>query len=57
MNEELIKRRIRDESGEGRIQCAKALRLADELGVSPREIGKAANKQGIKVSSCQLGCF
>jgi len=40
-----------------RIACAQALALARELGVSPMQIGKAANQLGLKIHSCQLGCF
>ena len=31
--------------------------LAEELGVSPKKICKAANLLKIKISACQLGCF
>lgn len=57
MDERVLERRVREESSEGGIPCAKALGLAEEFGVPPREIGEAADKIGIKVSSCQLGCF
>ncbi len=50
--EELKKR-----SQEGRIPCAAALKLAEELGVSTLEVGKAANQLQIKIVNCSLGCF
>lgn len=50
--EELKKR-----SEEGRIACAVALKLAEELKVSTQEIGKAANELKIKITNCSLGCF
>jgi len=28
-----------------------------ELGVAPLAIGQAANRLGIKITDCQLGCF
>jgi len=42
---------------EGKLPCKKALALADELGVSPSVVGKAANENSIKIVGCQLGCF
>ena len=57
MNETIIKARLREESREGKIPCAKALGIAEESGISPREVGRLANALGIKISACQLGCF
>jgi len=48
-----VKRRSRN----GKISCRTALKLADELGVPPKSIGKAANELKIKIRACQLGCF
>ncbi len=39
------------------IACAAAWRLADELGVSPVEVGRACDLLKIKIKSCALGCF
>ncbi len=50
--EELKKR-----SQEGRIPCAVALKLAEELGVPTQEVGRAANQLKIKITNCSLGCF
>jgi len=41
----------------GRIRCADALELARKLGVCPRRVGREADRLGIKITSCQLGCF
>ena len=41
----------------GRLPCAIAFQISRELKVSLKEIGETANKLGIKISSCQLGCF
>ena len=42
---------------DGRLPCAVAFRIAKKLKVSPRQVGDAANRLNIKISSCQLGCF
>ena len=41
----------------GKLPCAVAFRIAKKLKISPRQVGDAANKLNIKISSCQLGCF
>lgn len=41
----------------GKLPCAVAFKIAGELKVSPRNVGDMANRIGIKISSCQLGCF
>jgi len=41
----------------GKLPCAAAFRIAKKLKVSPRQVGDAANRLNIKISSCQLGCF
>ena len=40
-----------------RLPCPVAFQISNELKVSLKEIGEAANKLGIKISGCQLGCF
>jgi hypothetical protein len=44
-------------SGKNRLPCAKAFELAEELGISKKEIGRICNENDIKISVCQLGCF
>lgn len=48
---------LRREAKEGRISCAAAFRLTEELGVSRREVGQMCDELKIKIVSCQLGCF
>ena len=57
MDEDLLVLRLMEESKEGGIACTAALRLAEELGVPPRSLGDVASRLGIKIRSCQLGCF
>lgn len=42
---------------DGRVACATALALAERLSVSPRVVGAACDRLGLKIVSCQLGCF
>jgi len=41
----------------GRISCAAALAVADRLCLPPLEVGRACDRLGLKIVSCQLGCF
>lgn len=42
---------------DGRISCPRARQLAEQLGVPARVIGRAADRLGIKIRDCELGCF
>jgi hypothetical protein len=41
----------------GKLPCAVAFKIVRKLKVSPKQVGDAANRLNIKISSCQLGCF
>jgi len=51
--EEKVKASLMD----GKLPCAVAFKIAKESKVSPREVGKTANKLSIRICNCQLGCF
>lgn len=48
---------VKKAAPDGRINCADARALAQELGVPYGLIGKAADELKIKIKGCQLGCF
>ena len=48
---------IKEAAVDGKLACAKAFKLAEEHGVSLKDIGKTANEVDVKISHCQLGCF
>lgn len=52
-----IEEKVKSFLVDGKLPCAVALKIARELKVSPREVGKIANKLSIKLCKCQLGCF
>lgn len=52
-----LEEKVRSSLMDGKLPCAVALKIAKELKVSPREVGKTANKLSIKICNCQLGCF
>jgi hypothetical protein len=57
MNKEDVKAKIQAAAPEGRIPCAAAFRLAEELGISRKDLGEFLNELRIKIANCQLGCF
>jgi hypothetical protein len=57
MNPDDIKARIKAAAPEGRIPCAAAFKLAEELNLSRRDLGELLNQLRIKITQCQLGCF
>ena len=42
---------------DGRLPCSAAHGIARKLKTAPRNVGKAATRQQVKISNCQLGCF
>ena len=57
MSQEDVKARIKAAAPEGKIACAAAFRLSEELGISRKELGEMLNELKIKIVHCQLGCF
>jgi biotin operon repressor len=57
MTTEDLKAKIKAAAPEGKISCAAAFRLAEELGISRRDLGEHLNELYVKISQCQLGCF
>ena len=41
----------------GKIACKQALRIAEEEGIPPKDLGSLLNELKVKVANCQLGCF
>jgi hypothetical protein len=52
-----VKARIQAAAPNGRIPCAAAFKLAEELGITRSRLGELLNELNIKISQCQLGCF
>jgi hypothetical protein len=52
-----IARSLEKETADGKITCAAASDIADELGASMKEVGLAIDLMEIEISKCQLGLF
>ena len=57
MDKVKITQKAQSLSEDGKISCKQALRLAEEEGISSRDVGELLNEIKIKVAGCQLGCF
>jgi hypothetical protein len=57
MSREELKAKIKAAAPAGKIACAAAMRLAEELVISRQDMGKLLNELEIKIKQCQLGCF
>jgi hypothetical protein len=52
-----IEQEIRKKAVNGRISCPAARKIAKELSVPFKEVGRAADGLKIKIADCELGCF
>jgi hypothetical protein len=41
----------------GKIPCAVCFKIAEDFGISKKEMGQVLNDIKVKISQCQLGCF
>jgi hypothetical protein len=57
MSTQEIKAKIQAAAPHGRIPCAAAFKLAEELGLTRSRLGELCNELNIKIIQCQLGCF
>ena len=57
MSQEELRSKIQAAAPEGKIACAAAFKLAEDLGISRNELGNLLNELRIKIIQCQLGCF
>jgi hypothetical protein len=48
---------VREKAHDGRISCPVLRKLAEDMGMPYKVAGAAADAAGIKVGSCDLGCF
>jgi molybdopterin-guanine dinucleotide biosynthesis protein len=52
-----IRAALNERSENGSIPCSVARTIAEEVKVDYQEVGRTANELGIKIISCELGCF
>ena len=52
----ILEKTLKDDEKE-KLLCASALKIAEQFGVKPLEIGRICNQKKIRIIHCQLGCF
>ncbi len=52
-----LKQQMTETAQNGRLSCSKAHQLAQATGLSPAEVGRAADLLGLRLTGCQLGLF
>ena len=52
-----IEAAILEKAKGGKIPCAVCFRIAEDSGISKKEMGKILNEMNVRISQCQLGCF
>jgi len=57
MDRRKLEEAIKSKAKEGKIPCAVCFKIADDSGVSKKDLGKVLNELDIRISQCQLGCF
>jgi hypothetical protein len=57
MDRKKLEKAIMEKSKEGKLPCVLCFKIAEDFGISKREMGKILNEMKIKISQCQLGCF
>lgn len=55
--EDALLSKAKPKEGKMYINCKDAIKIADDLGITPIEAGKICNELKIKIKNCQLGCF
>jgi hypothetical protein len=54
---EKIRELIEKRAVNNRLPCPAARRIAKELSVSYKEVGRTADEMNVKITDCELGCF
>ncbi|HEY3374958.1 MAG TPA: hypothetical protein VGK02_07860 [Candidatus Aquicultor sp.] len=49
--------KVKETAKDNRLSCTAARKIGAGLGVPLHQIGDACDELGIKIHSCELGCF
>ena len=52
-----IEEAVREKAKDGKLPCVVCFKIAEDFGISNKEMGKILNEMKVKISQCQLGCF
>ena len=57
MDRDKLEKVILEKAKDGKLPCAMCFKIAEDFGISKKEMGKILNEIKVKISQCQLGCF
>ena len=57
MDRDKLEKAILEKSKAGKLPCVVCFKIAEDFGVSNKEMGKILNEMKVKIGQCQLGCF
>jgi hypothetical protein len=57
MDRKKLEEAIQEKAKDGKLPCAVSFKIAEDFGISKKEMGKILNEMKIKIGQCQLGCF
>jgi len=57
MDRKKLEEAVLGKAKDGKLPCALCFKMADDFGISRKEMGEILNEMNIKISQCQLGCF
>ena len=57
MDRKRLEETILEKAKNGKLPCALCFKIAEDFGISKKEMGKILNEMNVKIGQCQLGCF
>ncbi len=57
MDRKKLEETIKGKAKDGKIPCAMCFKIAEDFGISKKEMGNILNEMNVRISQCQLGCF
>jgi len=57
MDRKRLEETILEKAKNGKLPCAVCFKIAEEYGISKKEMGKILDEMKVKIGQCQWGCF
>ncbi len=57
MDKKAVMEKVKTQLQDGKISCQRARKLAEDEGITYKDMGDLLNENKIKIMGCQLGCF
>lgn len=57
MDKKAIMDKVKVELRDGKISCQAARKLAEDEGITYKDMGGLLNENKVKITGCELGCF